>query len=140
MIKSYIIELKTDNSQEIINISDKVKDIVKESGVKRGVAIVSTKHTTTSICVNEECKNLQNDVLKFLSNLVGDFNPTHDHKTLDSRPNGRGHLIAHLLPHSECLSIEDGELNIGKWQTVFFIELDGPRDVRKIEVKIIGDV
>ena len=63
----------------------------------------------------------------------------HDEQTVDDRPNARGHIMSLLMNSSEAIPISDGVPAIGTWQSVFFIELDGPRSNRSITLKIIGE-
>ena len=125
---------------EVMNITESVSNAVAKSGIKKGLAFVMTPHTTASICINEPCPRLKEDVVKFLSGIVDkDIKHRHDIETIDGRPNAKSHLIAHLLPKSETIPVENGKIQFGTWQALFFIELDGSRDGRKVEVRVMGD-
>lgn len=127
------MEIKTTERIELIDITDRVRAIVKESGIKDGICIISTRHTTSSIIVNENERGLRSDILDMLESLVPE-NKSYAHNSIDN--NADSHLRAILLGMSEIIPIEDGHLILGTWQSIFFVELDGPRS-RSVNVKII---
>lgn len=133
------ISIDSNASIDVIDVTKRVSEAVKKSGVKSGMAFVTTPHTTAGICINEPCPNLREDVTKFLSKMTEGFISKHDIETIDGRPNGKSHLVAHLLPRSESIPVEEGKALLGTWQAVFFMELDGPRERRRVDVRIIGE-
>jgi len=134
------VKLQTTKPIEIIDITDKVKDIVVEVGVRNGLINIITQHTTTAININEREPGLQEDMLRFLTEFVPrEAGYTHDKNAADGRPNAHSHLMTMFTNASETIPIEDGKMLLGNWQSIFFIELDGPREERKVIVKIIGE-
>ena len=133
------IRLSTKEPIEFIDITDEVRGVLSKSGVKDGTLTVFTSHTTTAVKVNERCERLQRDMLQALKDAIPAREYRHDEGTLDGRKNARGHLMAMFLNASETLPVSDGRLALGSWQTVFFVELDGPRTERTILVKVIGE-
>ncbi|MCZ7397088.1 MAG: secondary thiamine-phosphate synthase enzyme YjbQ, partial [Candidatus Methanoperedens sp.] len=89
--------------------------------------------TTSSIIVNENERGLRTDILDMLKEIVPE-NKSYAHNSIDN--NADSHLRAALLGMSETIPIEDGHLVLGTWQSIFFVELDGPRD-RSVNVTII---
>ena len=127
------MDIQTNTCFELIDITDRVRGLVKESGITDGICVISTRHTTCSIIINENERGLRSDILGMLEKLIPqDQNYTHDQ--IDN--NAHSHLRAILLGMSEIIPIEDGHLVLGTWQSIFFVELDGPRS-RTINIKIL---
>ncbi|MFA4934323.1 MAG: secondary thiamine-phosphate synthase enzyme YjbQ [Candidatus Methanoperedens sp.] len=129
------MDIHTTTRTELIDITDRMRAIVKESGVKDGICIISTPHTTGGIIVNENERGLRTDILGMLETLVPE-NKNYAHNSIDN--NAHAHLRAVILGNSATIPIEDSHLILGTWQSIFFVELDGPRN-RSVNVKIIGD-
>lgn len=127
------MDIKTTTRTELIDITDRVRAAVKESGIKEGICVISTRHTTSGIIINENERGLRADILEMLETLVPE-NKSYAHNQIDN--NADSHLRAVLLGNSAVLPLEDGHLVLGTWQSVFFVELDGPRN-RSVNVKII---
>lgn len=126
------INISTKERYQLIDITDKVETIVKESSVKDGLVFVFTLHTTAGILLNENEEGLKNDWLKVLGKWVSGFN--FEHNKNDN--NADAHILAGLIGQEKTLPIEDGKIIRGTWQNIFLAEFDGPR-TRKIIVKII---
>jgi secondary thiamine-phosphate synthase enzyme len=127
------IELRTKESTELIDITQKVKEIVGRKGVDSGVCVVFTKHTTTGIIINENEAGLRNDVLRILNELVP-RGKGYMHDRIDN--NAHSHLRSVILGPSVTIPIENGTLTLGTWQSILFVESDGPRR-REVLVQII---
>lgn len=127
------MDIQTTRRIELIDITDRVRAAVKESGIKEGICLVSTRHTTSSIIVNENERGLRTDILDLIETLVPE-NKNYAHNSIDN--NADAHLRAVLLGMSETIPVEGGHLVLGTWQSVFFVELDGPRN-RTVNVKIL---
>jgi secondary thiamine-phosphate synthase enzyme len=127
------MDIQTTARTELIDITDRVRTIVKKSGIKDGICIITTRHTTSSIIVNENERGLRADILDLLEALVPQ-NKKYAHNSIDN--NVDAHLRAALLGMSETIPVEDGHLVLGTWQSIFFVELDGPRN-RNVNVKMI---
>jgi secondary thiamine-phosphate synthase enzyme len=128
------MQIKTSKRIELIDITDKVKERLNETGVQNGICVISTKHTTTSIIVNENESGLMSDILALLEKLV----PAHAgyaHDRIDN--NADAHLKAMLLGSSETIPVIDGSLHLGTWQSIFLAEMDGPR-TREVTVTVIS--
>ena len=133
------INFETRDTIEFIDLTDKIKDVCAKSGVKDGLVNVFTEHTTSAVKINERCAKLQSDMLEMLNAIVPNKNYRHDEDTVDSRANARGHLMALLMNTSETIPIVSGKLLLGNWQSIFFVELDGPRKNRSVMVKLVGE-
>jgi secondary thiamine-phosphate synthase enzyme len=128
-----IMDIQTTTRTEIIDITDRVRTVVKENGIKDGICVISTRHTTSSIIINENERGLKNDILEMLENLIPE-NKSYTHNQIDN--NAHAHLRAVLLGMSEIVPVEDGHLVLGTWQSIFFVELDGPRK-RSVNIKML---
>jgi secondary thiamine-phosphate synthase enzyme len=128
-----IMDIQTTTQTELIDITDRVRAVVGESGIKDGICVISTRHSTGSIIINENERGLRNDILEMLENLVPE-NKSYAHNQIDN--NAHAHLRAVLLGMSETVPVEDGHPVLGTWQSIFFVELDGPRN-RTVNIKIM---
>lgn len=133
IVKTNSFKINTNKNFEIIDITSKINDWID---VENGIISIFSKHSTSAIVVNENESGLLNDLEFTLDNLISDkFSYNHDR--IDN--NARSHLKSFLLSSSECLPIKNSKLDLGTWQSVFFIELDGPRQNRTISLTIIGE-
>ena len=132
-IKSYSLKIDTSKNFEIIDITSKINELID---VEEGIISIFSRHSTSAIVVNENESGLLRDLEFTLNNLITD-KYSYDHDRIDN--NARSHLKSFLLSSSECLPIKNGRLDLGTWQSVFFIELDGPRHGRTISLTIIGE-
>lgn len=129
-----IFHIKSKKRVEAIEVTDKILEFIKESKVNSGLCIVYIPHTTAGIIINENADpNVIEDILERLRNLVPEnFNYKHLEGNADS------HIKSSITSNSVSLIIEKGNLMLGTWQGIFFLEFDGPRD-RKIYCKIISN-
>ena len=132
-VKNHSIKINTNRNFEIIDITSKINEVID---VENGIISIFSKHSTSAIVVNENESGLLNDLEFTLNNLITD-KFTYQHDRIDD--NAKSHLKSFLLSSSECLPIKNGRLDLGTWQSVFFIELDGPRHSRTISLTIIGE-
>jgi secondary thiamine-phosphate synthase enzyme len=138
--RRFEIPLSTSRRFELLDITAEVRKGVAASGVRDGVAIVFSPHTTAAIRVNEKEERLHQDLEGFLAELADPRSAfRHNAETVDGRPNAWGHLVSFLMGSSAAIPVSNGDLELGGWQAVFFVELDGPRESRKAVVKIVGD-
>lgn len=128
--------VKTSKKQELIDINDNVKDIVSKSKIKNGICNVFSRHATAAIIINENYdSNICLDIIDALNNLIPSGKWRHD--KVDG--NADAHIKSAVLGPSETIPVSGGELQLGKWQSIMFVELDGPRSDRKIIVTLIGE-
>jgi len=138
------INIRSKGGIEIIDITSKIKRLVKNSKVANGFLIAFIKHTTAGLKINENESRLLKDIANFLEKAAPRNNKYfHDDLGLrdcppDERVNAHAHLKHFALNTSEAIPIKDGLLSLGKWQSLFLVELDGSRE-RGIHVQIIGD-
>ena len=138
------IRLLTGECLEFIDLTSDVASIVKRSGIRYGMVNVQTLHTTTALIVNENEPLLIEDLKRLLDQHVprdGEYDHNDFSRRVDIPPdepaNGHSHCKALYLPSSIMLNVADGKLQLGRWQSLFFIELDEARD-RRISVMVMG--
>jgi secondary thiamine-phosphate synthase enzyme len=140
------IRVTTTRPTEFIDLTDRLGRFLAATGVRFGMLNVQTLHTTTAVVVNEHEPLLLGDFRAVLEAAApGDGRYRHDDATIRTvnmtdaeRPNGHAHCRALLLPSSACLNVAEGRLVLGRWQRVFFVELDGPRE-REISVLVMSE-
>lgn len=121
------IKIKTNKREEIIDITNKINESIKD--IKEGSVLVFIKHTTAGITINEnDDPKICDDILNFLNNTVPRGKWQHDKSGKCDRINGDAHLKSSIIGHSKIIPVENGKLCLGKWQSVFLCELDGPRE------------
>lgn len=128
------INVSSQERYQLIDITDEVEKIVRESGVKDGLVLVFAPHSTAGILLTENEKGLKKDWLSFLKRLVSGFD--FQHNRIDD--NADSHILSGFIGQERILAIENGLILRGTWQQIFLLELDGPRS-RKIIIKIIKD-
>jgi secondary thiamine-phosphate synthase enzyme len=131
-----VVHLKINTSLpiELVDITDNVKDEVRKIGISNGLCVVSTRHTTSSIIINENETGLYTDIIDLLGKLIPP-SAGYQHDRIDN--NADAHLKAVMLGSSETIPIIEGRLELGTWQRIFFVELDGPRK-RNVNITIIS--
>jgi secondary thiamine-phosphate synthase enzyme len=121
--------------RELVNITDRIAEIVAASNVAEGFCLVSAMHITAAIWVNDEESGLKQDLVAWLDRLAppGDY---HHHRT--GEDNADAHLKRTVVHHQTVLPITQGKLDLGPWEQVFYAEFDGRRK-KRVVVKIIGE-
>jgi secondary thiamine-phosphate synthase enzyme len=113
-----------------------LNEINKENKMDKGIVNIFTKHSTSAIRVNENEKGLLLDFEKALKDIVKEKD-NYKHDFIDN--NAKSHLKSFLLSSSQTIPVSNGRLELGTWQSVFFVELDGPRTNRTIVITVVGE-
>ena len=140
------IELQTKEELEFIDITDKIKEFVKESQIKDGLVNIQTPHTTGATVVNENEPLLIEDFKNHLEKSASrssdykhnDFSVRTVNMCPDECANGHAHCRAIHLPVAATLNLIEGEVQLGQWQRIFFVELDRSKK-RKFQIQILGE-
>ena len=115
--------LRTTARCEMIDITDRVAALVKESGIQDGSCLVFVPHTTAAVTINENADpDVPRDILASLDRII----PLSD-RYRHAEGNAAAHIKASLFGASQTIFIESGRLVLGTWQSFFFCEFDGPR-------------
>lgn len=140
------LRIATTRPMEFIDLTEQVETVVADAGIHTGLVNIQSLHTTTGIVVNEHEPLLLVDFAALLARSAphdGDYR--HDDmssRTVNLAPgeraNGHSHCRALLLGATASLNVADARLQLGTWQRVFLVELDGPRP-REISVLVVGE-
>lgn len=144
-VKNHILKLTTSATLDFIDITDKVKRVVREKGVKDGIINIQSMHTTMAVIIQEAEPLLLGDLKKTLEKVAPRTTKyMHDNfamRTVHMAPNepvnGHSHCKALFLTPGVFLNIAKSKLQLGKWQRIFVVELDGARP-RQIALQIMG--
>jgi len=140
---------RTTDCGQFVDMTDDVRDLVARADVRNGMALVYSPHTTCAVLINERERGFIEDFGGLMESLVP-LKGIYRHDDLDARtenldddphdiPNGHAHCRQALLGSaSQAIPIVEGELQLGRWQRVFFLELDRPRD-RRVLIQVMGD-
>lgn len=130
------LHFRTTAHKQCLEITDHVRAVVRDSGVRHGLCHVTVLHATAAIIVNEnDDPNIGVDLLTALDRAI----PDHAgwlHDRVDD--NAQAHIKAAILGPSETLAVRDGDLLLGTWQGIILVELDGPRAERRVAVTLVA--
>ncbi|MBF2035531.1 MAG: YjbQ family protein [Leptolyngbyaceae cyanobacterium T60_A2020_046] len=136
-------ELATTEAIAVYNLTPQIQSWIDTLGIQAGQVTVCSQHTTTAIAINEDEERLLIDIVAYLKKLAppGDRYLHNDLHLRDVPPdepeNAHAHLMAMTLGSSETIPIVAGKLALGTYQSILFVELDGPRS-RRVLVQAMG--
>ncbi|MDI2099202.1 secondary thiamine-phosphate synthase enzyme YjbQ [Ruicaihuangia caeni] len=143
-MKSEVIRLgiQTDHDTQVIDITDRVKEAARSTGVQNGVCYATTMHTTSGIMVNEGLPDVEDDIISMLQRTAPELRDDHRHQRFlpsdgQMAVNSCSHQRSHLTGMQVAFPVQDGELVMGGRQTIYFAEFDGPL-YREFIVHVIG--
>lgn len=129
-----LITVKTNSSQQIIDITEQVKKAINEYKIRDGICFLYNPHTTAAVFINEGADpSVCQDIMNKLNSLI---NPNDKYKHLEG--NSHAHIKSVIIGNSLILFVENGEPVLGRWQSIYFYEGDGPRE-RRIFLKVLKD-
>ncbi|NTU67559.1 MAG: YjbQ family protein [Chlorobiaceae bacterium] len=134
------ISCRTEKPIDIIDITGDVRSALEKTGLRQGTVTVLSRHTTACININEQEPRLVQDMVTFLKRLVprdGDYQ--HNLEPIDGRDNAHAHLIGLFMNSTETIPFAEGRMLLGEWQSIFLVELDGPRNERQVLLQIQGE-
>ena len=140
------VGVETTRAPEFVDITPSVTELVREAGIRNGLMVVFSLHTTAAIKINENEPLLLQDMEHFLEHIASpnghylhdDFNIRTVNMTDEECPNGHAHCQHLFLGTSETIPIIDGQMQLGRWQSIFLVELDRPRS-REVLIQIVGE-
>ena len=135
-----VLDFETRRKLDFLNLTTVVEELVSQSGIRDGLVVVQSLHSTAGLFVNEWQDALLEDFQSLLDHVVPEECPWrhNDPRYSDcDRGNGASHLRAALLGSSATLAVRDGRLVRGVWQSIILVELDGPRS-RSVSVQVVG--
>jgi len=138
-MKSFRKELwfQTSQRREMINITPDVRQCLKESGIREGLALINAMHITASVFINDDESGLHHDMDVWLEKLAPE-KPYNQYRHNGYEDNADAHLKRSVMGREVVAAVTDGELDFGPWEQIFYGEFDGKRR-KRVLVKIIGE-
>jgi secondary thiamine-phosphate synthase enzyme len=128
----------TPNRRDYINITPRVEELVRQSGVQNGLCLVNAMHITASVYINDDERGLIADYDDWLEGLAP-HEPTSAYRhNRTGEDNADAHLKRQVMGREVVVAITDGKLDFGPWEQIFYAEFDGRRR-KRVLVKIIGE-
>lgn len=140
-----VLSYRTTDAPQFIDITGDVAEVIDRGGVLNGLAVIFSLHTTAAIKINESEPELIKDMARFLSEIAPQDRDYH-HNNFDVRtvnmeedecPNAHSHCQHLMLSASETVPVVNGRLGLGRWQRIFLVELDRPKD-RRVTIQVVG--
>jgi len=130
------ITITTSQREELVDITAKVKEVVRKAGINNGLVALYAQGATGALMIQENWDDsVQTDVIRLLRKLIPQGVWLHDRQD----GNGDAHLKAGLVGPSETIPLLDGQLGLSRWQNIFFCEFDGPRSTRSVVCTVLAD-
>jgi secondary thiamine-phosphate synthase enzyme len=132
------ITIRTGRKTQVANVTDEIRAACGRLGVSDGLLLISVRHTTCAISVNEDEAGLRHDFERLGESLLNPFRGGggYRHDTIDD--NAQAHLTSVLLGHSVTVPLADGAPVLGTWQSILLLEMDGPRS-RTLDLTLLGE-
>lgn len=125
--------IQSSQKTEVINVTEDLRAMLGD--VESGIALFSVPHTTAALIICEDDEELRADIVKIAENWLADLRPfQHIRK---NNPNTEAHIMSATMGTSVLLAVDEGRLQLGTYQNVLLVELDGPK-IREIQVKVIA--
>lgn len=121
------------------NITTKIEDIVRASGIQEGLVLVNAMHITASVFINDDEPGLHADYKKWLEELAPfDASPLRYAHNRTGEDNADAHMKRQIMGREVVVAITKGRLDFGPWEQIFYGEFDGRRP-KRVLVKVIGE-
>ncbi|RLG79348.1 MAG: YjbQ family protein [Thermoprotei archaeon] len=131
------IVISTNRRFQLVDITERIEEIVERSGVRNGVALVFAPHATAAIVANEHESGLIEDILDKVKEFTEPGSSKWRHNIIDD--NAHAHIGSALFGAERVFPVANGRLVRGVWQNVFLLEMDGPRSRRVVHVVVMGE-
>jgi len=131
------IDVRTGQGVCLLNVTGEVRAALRSSTIRKGILVLSVPHTTCAVTLNEDERGLVKDLARLAAEVLlplreaGAFH----HDQIDD--NAQAHLTSALLGSSLTIPLRDGAPLLGTWQSIFFVEMDGPRQ-RQLDITVVG--
>ena len=127
------LEFQTSKKRELINITSAVQNALQEFNTTEGICLIFVPHATAAVLINEDEPGFKTDIERLISIWIPEGDWEHDR--VDD--NATSHLASSLIGQSRTVPVKDGRLQLGTWQQIFLVELDGPRSSRRVIVNTV---
>jgi secondary thiamine-phosphate synthase enzyme len=135
-----VVDWITNDRMQLLNVTDRINEIVRKSGIRDGIVHMQSLHTTTAVFINEWQEALLHDVRGFLDELVkreGYFRHNDPAYSDCERQNADSHLRGMIMGQSLSLQVRNSAVLLGTWQSIILAEFDGPRS-RSMSIQVSG--
>ena len=133
------LTLNIPSKMAFVNITPRVEEAVRKSGVKEGLVLCNSMHITSSVFINDDEKGLHHDFGVWLEQLAPfHSSPQHYHHNRTGEDNADAHLKRQVMGREVVVAITAGKLDFGTWEQIFYGEFDGNR-AKRVLIKIIGE-
>lgn len=127
-------KIKTNSRVDFIDITKKADQIIKDHSINSGVLIINVPHTTAAVTINENADpSVREDIIKQLNKVIP-FQDNYNHL----EGNSAAHIKSSIIGSDQSIIIKNAQLELGRWQGIFFCEFDGPR-TRRINFQVIKE-
>jgi secondary thiamine-phosphate synthase enzyme len=128
------LSVPTSRHREFVDVTARVQAVVQASGIRAGICLVYSPHTTAGVTLNENADpDVLSDLLRAFADLLGD-----ERRFRHAEGNSGGHALASLVGPSVTVPVQEGRLHLGQWQAIYLCEFDGPRQ-RTLQVQLLGE-
>jgi len=127
-----------DRRRSYLNITSKVEELVRKSGIREGLCLVNAMHITASVYINDDEPGLLQDYDDWLEKLAPHEPVSHYRHNRTGEDNGDAHLKRQVMGREVVVAVTGGKLDFGPWEQIFYAEFDGRRP-KRVLVKIIGE-
>jgi len=135
-IRKYLY-FNTDERVELLNITNLVRGVLKDSGIQEGLCLVNAMHITASVFINDDESGLHQDYKEWLEELAP-HEPISQYAHNGFEDNADAHLKRQIMGREVVVAITEGKLDFGPWEQIFYGEFDGQRE-KRVLVKFIGE-
>jgi len=135
-IRKYLY-FNTDERVKLLNITNQVREVLKESGIQEGLCLVNAMHITASVFINDDESGLHQDYKEWLEELAP-HEPISQYAHNGFEENADAHLKRQIMGREVVVAVTEGKLDFGPWEQIFYGEFDGQRE-KRVLVKIIGE-
>ena len=137
-VRRWEITIRTKRKTQVANVTEEVRDACGRLGVSDGLLLISVRHTTCALSINEDEAGLRHDFERLGESLLSPFRGKdgYRHDTIDD--NAQAHLTSVLLGHSVTVPLSGGAPVLGTWQSILLLEMDGPRS-RILDLTALGE-
>ncbi len=131
--------INTEKRIDFVNLTEKVREVVKESEIREGIVLINPMHITASVFINDNERGLLYDFREWLERLAPmNLDDLEKYKhNLTGEDNAYAHLWRTIMGRETIVSVSEGDLELGTWEAIFYGEFDGQRK-KRILVKILG--
>ncbi|OHB77139.1 MAG: secondary thiamine-phosphate synthase enzyme [Planctomycetes bacterium RBG_16_59_8] len=130
--------METESRVAFVNITPRVEELVRKSGVREGLCLVNAMHISASVFINDDERGLHHDFRQFLEKLAP-HEPVASYRHNDTgEDNADAHIKRQIMGREVVVAITGGKLDFGPWEQIFYGEFDGRRR-KRVLVKIIGE-